>query len=155
MMLFALMIACAKPGPAEIDAQQYVIAVDPLLLENGLVAQRLLAEASDVYDGKAQGKDVKAAWIDDIAPLTEHLRDQASALSPPPSWNDSHKGLVDIWTIRADGYRDIAEAVVIGDPEMFKLGRDKADTAKLREETWFRDANARLQPYGLYLDQFP
>ena len=54
-----------------------------------------------------------------------------------------------------DAYRDIAEALRTGDAGLWKQGRETADAAKLDEETWFRNANERVAPYGLILDQYP
>lgn len=155
MLITLLVLAACQPNPQALAARQYLVDLDPLLLENGLVAERLLVQAGAVHDAKAQPKDTYQAWSTDIVPLAEHLRDEAAALNAPPEWLDAHKDLVAIWSTRADGYRDIDEAVEIGDPKLFKQGRDQADTAKLREESWFRDTNARLETYGLYVDQFP
>lgn len=154
LFLSALLLACT-PDPLAVEARQYVVDLDPILQENGLVAERLLIQAAAAYDGKVQPRDTRLAWTADIVPLAEHLRDQAVAVQAPASWTQDHKELVDIWTRRADGYRDLAESVDTGDPALFKDGRAKADNAKVDEETWFRDTNARLEPFGLYVDQFP
>lgn len=135
--------------------QTYAQSLEPLLDENGLVADRLLETAAAVYNGTAASTEVKLAWVQDIVPLAEHLRDQAVLVQPPVEYAEDHRQLVEIWSTRADAYREIGDALVSGDLEQWKKGREQADDAKLREEAWFRATNEKLQPHGVSLDQFP
>lgn len=153
--IFLVLSGCLTPDPAAVEAQGYVASVDPLLHENGFVADVLLRTAAKTYDGTAKPEETRATWSNDIVPLTEHLRDQATLVAAPPAWVSDHENLIDIWTERADAYRHIADAVESGDPDLFQKGREQAYNAKLREETWFRDVNKRLEPYHLVVDQFP
>lgn len=150
-----LLLACTPAPPGADAARAYADALEPLLEENGHVADRLLYVAADVYNGKADAAAARAAWEDDVVPLAEHLRDQAVLVQAPPDWAPSHQTLVEIWTQRAESYRDISEAIDLGDPEVWKKARSTANDAKLREEAWFRDTNQRMQAYGITLDQFP
>jgi hypothetical protein len=149
-----LLLACG-PDPTNVAARTYADSLQPLLDENGLLALHLLDAAADVHDAKATSEQTRVTWETDIVPLAEHLRDQALIVDAPPDWAADHKGLTDIWTARADAYREISEAIAQGDGELWKRGREEADTAKLAEETWFQRANERLGPAGVTLDQFP
>lgn len=150
-----LLVGCPQANSGANDAALYVAELEPLVRENGLVADTMLHLAADVHDGRADGSVALQRWERDIVPLADHLRDQAAAVQPPPAWAQHHKDLVDIWTTRADAYHDAAEAVQLADAERWKLARQNADAAKLREETWFQEVNKRLADYNISLDQFP
>ena len=151
----SLLAGCPQPGATTGPAHTYAQSLEPLLDENGLVAERLLETAAEVYNGKAASAEVKLAWAQDVVPLAEHLRDQAVLVQPPVEYADDHKQLVEIWSTRADAYREIADALRSGDMDQWKKGREQADDAKLREEAWFRATNEKLSAHGVALDQFP
>ena len=129
--------------------------LQPLLAENGLLAERVLEGASDVHDGRASAATTAMAWEREIAPLARHLHDQARRVDPPGAWASSHQRLVDIWGSRAESYETLAQAVRDGDGARWRRGRALADQAKLDEEAWFSAANERLTPSGISLDQYP
>lgn len=149
------LVACPAADSGSKDAALYVAELEPLVRENGLVADTMLHLAADVHDARADGPIVRQRWERDVVPLADHLRDQAAAIQPPPAWAQHHKDLVDIWTTRADAYHDAGEAVALADAERWKLARQNADAAKLREETWFQEVNKRLAGHNMSVDQFP
>jgi hypothetical protein len=155
VLVLVALAGCQPNDPAEQSARQYASSLEPLLAENGLLFNVLLDASADVYNGKTVTAETRVSWDRDVVPLAEHLRDQGLLVLPPPEWAADHKGLVEIWTTRAEAYRNISNAMAVGDLDQWKSGRDQADTAKLAEEEWFRGANSRLSPYGIVLDQFP
>lgn len=152
-LLIALTACADRPAPP--DSAMYVRQIQPLLAENGLLAERMLASASSVHDDKASPEMSADTWKRDIAPLAVHLHDQASRIDAPPEWSTSHQRLVEIWGERARGYSLIVTAIEGGDPDAWREGRALADQAKLDEETWFSVTNERLVPTGMTLDQYP
>jgi hypothetical protein len=155
VLAVVFLFACTPTNSGANDAALYVAELEPLVRENGLVADAMLHLAADVHDGRADGSLARERWDRDIVPLADHLRDQAAAVQPPAAWAQHHKDLVDIWTYRADAYHDASEAVTLADAERWKLARQRADAAKLREETWFQEVNKRLADYDMAVDQFP
>lgn len=150
-----LTLGCAPAAQPDPAAKAYADALQPLVQENGLVAERVLEVAADVYNGKAVSADTRKVWRDELAPMAEHLRNQAALVQAPPEWSADHTELVTIWTLRSDAWQDISEALEAGDPDLWKTGRSRSDEAKLQEESWFRKTNERLASQGITLDQFP
>lgn len=153
--LVLLAVACQPPDPAGRTAEQYTDALEPLLYENGMLAERVLFAASDVYNDAADAEATRTVWHEEIVPVARHLADQAAVTLTPAEWSPTHGQLVETWNDRADAYLEIEIAIEEGDREGWTAARKKADDAKLREEEWFRSLNTQLAPYGLAVDQFP
>lgn len=150
-----LLASCTGSDPNRAEAIAYAKSLAPLLDENALIADRLLDVASSIHDDPPPSAEVRTAWSQDLVPMAEHLRDQSLFVSAPPSWSAPHKELAAVWSARADAWRDIAEAMDVGDLDLWRQGREKADTAKLGEEAWFQKSNEKMGAYGVVLDQFP
>ena len=153
-LLTAALCACTTQPPPH-DTASDVKQLHPLLHENGLLADKVLEAATDVHNGRASPTAASSAWENEIVPLAAHLHVQAEIVQAPTTWADAHGKLVSIWGARAEGYQLVSEAVNSGAESRWKRGRALADQAKLNEETWFKDANARLSVYGMELDQYP
>src|SRR5678815_2840335 len=121
-MVLVSLAGCQPTDPAEQSARQYASSLEPLLAENGLLFNILLDASAGVYNSKAVTAETRVAWDRDIVPLSEHLRDQGLLVLPPPEWSADHKGLVEIWTTRAEAYRDISNSMQIGDLDLWKKG---------------------------------
>lgn len=147
--------ACTPAPPGAAEARTYVTSIEPLVYENGLLAQSLLTVAAEVHGADITSESLTRWWHDDFTPLTQHLAHQGAAVSPPPAWSERHQELVTVWELRADAYNQLDRAVAQGDASAWSAGRSQADTAKIREEEWFRSSNETLAPYGLALDQYP
>lgn len=154
-LLLLLFAGCSTAPPGAEEARSYVASLEPLVYENGLLAQALLGAAADVHDGDIASAPLVAWWKDDFAPLSQHLAHQAAAVTAPPEWSERHQQLVTVWEMRASAYGQLELAVTEGDSELWTTSRAAADTAKIREEEWFRNADEALAPYGLALDQYP
>lgn len=153
-MLLLTVTGCTREA-SDPDARLYVRQLQPLLAENALLSQRMLEAAGQVHDGRANASTASVAWEREIAPLAEHLHDQASRLDAPPTWSSRHERLVGVWGMRAKAYRDVTIAVRKGDRSLWRKAGASADQAKLDEEAWFDDANAALASEGIELDQYP
>ena len=153
LLLFAA--ACTQTPPGSDGARAYVTTVEPLVYENGLLARSLLEVAAEVHDGDASSTVLTRWWSAEAVPLSLHLAHQASAVSPPADWAERHRELVSIWEDRAGAYQSLDQALADGDTAAWTAGRAAADSAKIREEEWFRSADEALAPFGLALDQYP
>lgn len=146
--------SCASgPGDA---TNSYLMSLQPVLQENGLLAERVLIQAAMVYNNEnLKPENVAEAWNHEIVLLAEHVFNQASFIEPPPEYAATHQELVQIWADRATAYRDLGEAVARGDTNAWTVARQLADSVKIREETWFDHFNEGLAPAGLLVDPYP
>ncbi|MBA2322245.1 MAG: hypothetical protein H0V89_13955 [Deltaproteobacteria bacterium] len=150
-----LLAAACAVDPAAQDAHAYVSRLQPALIENGFLADRLLGLSARIYNKQADAATLDATWRSEIVPLAEHLHDQASFVAAPSDWTKAHADLVDIWGDRAQAYRSLGRAIDEGDKAAWNEARELADSVKLREEEWFRTTNQRLSAHDLLVDAFP
>lgn len=148
-----MLVGCTSPEKQE--AAAYANMLQPILLENSLVAERILYLSADVYNNSAKPDKLAGAWQQDVVPLAEHLHFQASFIEPPAAWRPPNDQLVRIWADRALAFRGLSEALIVSDPKAWRTSRDLASKAMIDEDTWFKDTNAKLAPFGFGLDQFP
>jgi len=148
------LLACTPADPERQAAEVYAQALEPLLEENGFLADNLLGTAGAIHDGRAP-EDLEARWTGEIVPLTENLYDQSRMLSVPDAWNAEHQLLIAIWKKRAESYRELSEATLAGDADRWTTARKVANEAKREEEAWFNNTNARLGKSGVSIDQYP
>lgn len=155
--LLTLLTLCAcGPSPEALEASDYVHALQPYLMDNALLARRMLTVASDVFNGGIDGKRLEQRWDTEVVPLAEHLCDQARLLEVQGlEWSARHNVLTNAWCERAEAYRDIAGALRLEDTALWEHAKSQANAAKLDEESWFKDTNGYLSAFGLSLDQFP
>lgn len=148
-----LVVGCVQRPPSP-DNAFYVVLITPLLDDNALLAERLLTAAAAVHKAPDTPGAALEAWRDEVVPLAHHLHEQASMVQPPGSWAVEHDRIIGTWAARAAGYQLILEAAERGDEARLKRGRALADKAKLDEESWMQDVNARLAADGLHLRQY-
>jgi hypothetical protein len=146
-------LACGG-GPGDATSQ-YVSRLQPLLQENGVLAEQVLFQAASIYNEAVKPEAVAEYWTHDVVLLAEHLFNQASFVTAPPEYAQVHGELVEIWGDRAIAYRNLGEAIQTGDTESWNKARELADTVKLREEKWFDRLNNQLAPSGLIVDPYP
>ncbi|MEZ4241224.1 MAG: hypothetical protein R3F59_34705 [Myxococcota bacterium] len=148
----ALAAGCGGAGDA---TSTYLDQLDPLLQENGLLAERVLTLAAQIYNDSARPEQIADSWGRTVVPIAEHLADQASFVEPPQPYVQAHQEIVQIWGDRATAYRSLSEAIQTGDTEGWNAARNLADDVKLREESWFYALNERVGPMGLIVDPYP
>jgi hypothetical protein len=137
------------------DTTRYLTALQPLLQENGLLAERVLLQASKIYNEAVKPDQVSEAWIHEIVPVSEHLYNQAGFVQPPSTYAQTHADLVLIWGDRALAYRNLGEAIQTGNSDEWNKARDLANQVKLREEKWFDTLNQSLAASNLSVDPYP
>lgn len=146
------LVACSSGDDA---TSKYLGQLNPLLHENGLLAERVLLQAAQVYNDAAKPEQVADAWVAEIVPLAEHLHDQASFVEPPPPYATTHQEIVQIWGDRAVAYRSLGEAIQSGNTDEWNKATGLASDVKLREEKWFDTLNTALAESGLSVDPYP
>lgn len=155
LLSLTFLVACAT-DPRQAAATRYLQVLQPLMLENSMLADRVLVQAAAVYNESGGPKQVADAWEGEIVPLAEHLADQASLVQPPTDYAARHGELVTIWVDRAAAYRALSEAIRSGEAEAWNPARRDAESAKIREENWFNQLNETVTPLGIPLvDQYP
>jgi hypothetical protein len=151
-----LVVVLGGCGASDDETTQYLNALQPLMQENGLLAERVLLQAAKIYNNEAVKPDqVADAWIHEIVPIAEHLHNQASFVAPPSSFATTHADLVLIWGDRALAYRNLGEAIQTGNTDEWNKARELANQVKLREERWFDTLNGALAPSNLMVDPYP
>lgn len=153
--LAALLTAACGPPAVPADTAIYLGQLQPLLQENGLLAERILEAAAQVHNGRSSPTAASATWQEEVVPIARHLHDQALRVDAPAAWAADHDRLTQIWGSRADGYTEISVGITRGERGAWQRGRALADQAKLDEEAWFTEAQKRVRPYGVELDQYP
>ena len=146
-------LACAS-GPGD-STSDYLVRLQPLLQENGVLAEQVLFQAASIYNEAVKPEQVADSWTHDVVPLAEHLHNQASFVTAPTEFAQVHTDLVEIWGDRALAYRNLGEAIQTGNIEEWNKARELADSVKLREEKWFDRLNNTLAPSGLIVDPYP
>lgn len=149
-----LLFSCAS-GPGDATTN-YLGQMQPVLQENGLLAERVLMQAAIVFNNESLKPEAVAdTWNREIVLIAEHVYNQASFVKAPPEYSAVHEELVQIWGDRAAAYRSLGEAVQQGDPESWSKAQQLANSVKIREETWFDRFNDGLAPSGLAVDPYP
>lgn len=154
-LLALTLAACNALDPATRDATQYVSDVQPLMLENARLSERLLLMAAQVYNQDVPEDGLARPWIEEVAPLAQHLAIEAENTPAPADWKADHTSLVVIWTDRSVAFRELGEALVLADQDRWMAGRDAVASYVKREEQWFRTVNDRLRPFELEIEQYP
>jgi hypothetical protein len=147
-----MVLGCGGGGDA---TTAYLDQLEPLLQENGLLTERVLTLAAQIYNDSARAEQIADSWGRSVVPIAEHLADQASFVEPPAVYAQAHAEIVQIWGDRAVAYRSLSEAIQTGDTEGWNAARNSADDVKLREERWFDGLNERVAPLGLIVDPYP
>ena len=150
-----LLLTACQLDPKARSATEYVVKLQPLVQENSLLAERVLFQAAEIYNGATRPDEVADAWTTDIVPLSEHLHHQAGFVQAPEGWAERHGSLVEIWGERAHAYRSISEGLRMADEEAWDSGRALAEDVKLREEQWFDALNEELRPMSRGVEAYP
>ncbi|MCB9671726.1 MAG: hypothetical protein H6734_19765 [Alphaproteobacteria bacterium] len=151
----ALLLGCPASDPERNEAARYITEVQPLMLENRLLAERRLQLAAEIYNGRMEGDALVKRWDEEVVPLSRHLHMQAELVEAPDAWKELHTTLVTTWTDRSRAYTDMGEALALSDKKRWEDARALHGSVLKREEQWFDSVRNRLAPYELELQQYP
>ena len=147
--------ACGPFSPEAQQTNRYLKDLQPLLVENGHLSERVLMLSAKVYNKDGDTDSLAQAWTGEVVPLAEHLHHQAQFVEAIEPWSQRHGELVEIWGDRAVAYRTLSEALVLSDPDEWREGRAQATQVKLREEEWFKEVNQILLTTNQQIDPTP
>ncbi len=148
------LIACGDPVADDIAA--YHAAMDPLMGENTRLASQFLVLAKAVHKDE-QGMDGVVQQLEtQVIPAAKDLSAGISGVEPGiEELQDIHQQAITAWTLQAQAYEDMANAFGSNDPAAFASGQKKLGQAKVTIESYVKQANRLLEPYGYHLDEFP
>jgi hypothetical protein len=154
LVLLSAATACG-PDPEHEKTVDYLTELHPVLLENSLLAERVLVQAAHVYNKDAQADEIASAWATEVLPIAESIPVLANEVQPPPHLSVDHNNLVDIWSKRADAYREVVEGLQTADRSRFDAASNATAAITLSEDQWVRAFNAKIEPLRLYVDLYP
>lgn len=151
---FAFLLAC---GGSEVSpGQEYVAALQPVMVENAALAQRFLTEASHIKKKEVDGAALAEVLAKELTPAAEKLSREAAAVEPhDPKLTDTHAVLVKAWADRAAAYAAMRDAWAAGDVAAWDAAVKRNTQAKLDEERYFAEVNGLLAADELVLEQYP
>ncbi len=153
-LALAGLIACSDPVADEVAA--YHAAMDPLMAENTRLASQFLVLAKAVHKDE-QGMDGVVQQLEtQVIPQARDLQAGIAGVDPGlEELQDIHQQAVTAWTLQAEAYNEMVGAFQSNDPQAFASGQKKLGQAKVTIESYVKQANRLLEPYGYHLDEFP
>ncbi len=146
--------ACGDPVAAEIAA--YHGAMDPLMSENTRLASQFLVLAKAVHSDQQDMDGVVSQLETQVIPAAKELQAGIAGVQPGiEELADVHSQAVTAWTLQAQAYEEMVRAFENNDPTAFASGQKKLGQAKVTIESYVKQANRMLEPYGYHLDEFP
>jgi hypothetical protein len=157
LLLLALLQFAFSCGDHRAEAiATYHAAMDAQMIENAQVASRFLVLARSISKDKAD-TDVVARQIEsDVVAQSDRLKDAIAAIKTDlPELKEIHEQAVSAWTLQAKGYHDVVSAYKGNDLDAFAQAQKEIGQAKVMAETYIKEVNGFLEPYGYHLDEFP
>jgi hypothetical protein len=91
-----------------------------------------------------------------VIPAAKELQAGIAGVEPGiEELQDVHQQAVTAWTLQAQAYEEMVQAFQANDPATFASGQKKLGQAKVTIESYVKQANRLLEPYGYHLDEFP
>ena len=146
--------ACSDPVAAEIAA--YHQAMDPLMTQNTQLANQFLVLAKAVHKDKQDMDQIVARVERDVIPAADGLKDSITAVEPGlEELRDIHQQAITAWGLQSSAYHEMATAYKGNDPKAFAAAQQKLGQAKVTIESYVKEVNRLLEPYGYHMDEFP
>ena len=153
-LTLASLIACSDPVADEVAA--YHAAMDPLMAENTRLASQFLVLAKAVHKDQQSMDGVVQQIETQVIPAAMELQVGINGVQPTiEELDDIHQQAVTAWSLQAQAYEDMATAYKGNDPAAFAAGQKKLGQAKVTIESYVKQVNRLLEPYGYHLDEFP
>ena len=153
-LTLAGLLACGDPIADEVAA--YHSAMDPLMAENTRLASQFLVLAKAVHKDQESMDGVVQQIETQVIPAAQQLRGQINGIEPTiEELQDIHQQAETAWSLQAQAYEDMTAAYKSNDPAGFAAGQKKLGQAKVTIESYVKQVNRLLEPYGYHLDEFP
>lgn len=148
------LLACGDPVAGDIAA--YHTAMDPLMGENTRLASQFLVLAKAVHKDQQSMDGVVQQLEDQVIPAAKNLQAGITSVEPGiEELQDVHQQAITAWTLQTQAYEEMVKAFEANDPNGFAAGQKKLGQAKVTIESYVKQANRLLEPYGYHLDEFP
>jgi hypothetical protein len=148
------LLACGDPVAEHIAA--YHAEMDPLMSENTRLASQFLVLAKAVHKDQGNMDVVVQQLESQVIPAAKELQAGIAGVEPGiEELQDVHQQAVTAWALQAQAYEEMVQAFQANDPATFASGQKKLGQAKVTIESYVKQANRLLEPYGYHLDEFP
>ncbi len=147
-------LACGDPIADEIAA--YHTAMDPLMTQNTQLAAQFLVLAKAVHKDREEMDAVVRQLEAEVYPAAEALQAGIASVEPGiEELADVHQQAITAWSLQTTAYGEMIAAYKSNDVDSFSAGQKKLGQAKVTIESYVKQANRMLEPYGYHLDEFP
>jgi len=154
LTIFALS-ACG-PSERESDAKAYAVAMQTMFGENKAISREFLDVAGLLKKSEVNALGVAKRFDERVLPRAQKLAAQVERVAPGNSGLDQvHSGIVRAWTIRAESYAAMSEAVKEGDLAAYTRAMHDNRAVRKAEDRYIEAANQLLLPYQVQLDPYP
>jgi hypothetical protein len=153
-LLLVGMLACGDPVADDIGA--YHAAMDPLMTENTRLASQFLVLAREVHKD-SRGTDGVVQQLETVViPAAKELQTSIAGVDTEiEELQDIHQQAINAWSLQARAYEEMSAAYKGNDAAAFAAGQKKLGQAKVTIESYVKEVNRLLEPYGYHLDEFP
>lgn len=154
LLLLPISVGCTDP--VQDDAEAYVEAMQPLLVDNMALTREFVDVATEVKRGGGDPRSVAGRFETSLVPAANTLRDQVLAIAPATEeLATTHRTLGEAWTARVDVYVELHRSWGAAELDAFDTAMRRNLEVKAAEERYFTAVNAWLAGHELGLDQFP
>lgn len=154
LTIFAL-TACG-PNEREADTKAYATAMQAMFVENKAINREFLDVAGMLKKSEINATGVAKRFDDRVVPRAQELAADVEKVAPGKSGlNQVHSGIVRAWTIRAESYAAMSQAVQSDDLAAYTRAMHDNRAVRKAEERYIEAANKLLLPYQVQLDPYP
>jgi hypothetical protein len=154
LTIFALS-ACG-PSERESDAKAYAVAMQAMFRENKAISREFLDVAGMLKKSEINAIGVAERFDERVVPRARKLAAEVKEVAPGNSGLEPvHVGIVRAWTIRADSYAAMSEAVQKSDLAAYTRAMHDNRAVRKAEDRYIEAANTLLLPYEVQLDPYP
>lgn len=156
VLLLAGAQATACFDPSEREAAEYVVAMQPVLVQNMELTREFVDVATEVKKGKADARGVARRFESSLVPKATALRDAVVAITPQDEeLAATHALLAQAWTGRVAVYAELHRAWGAGELDALDNAARTNLELKSTEEQYFSQVNTWLQARDQHLDPYP
>ena len=134
--------------------ESYKAAVEPVIQKSEAISKvfvQIVLEDKGKPDPDKAAKRIET----EVLPRAKTFADEVSAIQPSdPNIAEIHKFLVQVATLRLEGYQKLIKGYNGNDLELFAQGKKAISESKIQENTYIERARQLFAAYGYKLDYF-
>lgn len=155
-LLIIFTLSACGPSGRESDAKAYAGTMQAMFTENMAIGREFLDVAGMLKKSEVNALDVAKRFDDRVVPRAQKLATKVGEVAPGKSGLDQvHGGIVRAWTIRADSYAAMSEAVQKDDLAAYTRAMHDNRAVRKAEDRYIEAVNKLLLPYQVQLDPYP